>query len=219
MVSGTSKEQECYPVHLINRSLHEEVVDNVLGFHALTGCDTLSSFAGHGKKSCWTVFLQHPELLHGVGRDAPLGDVEKFLCYLYKAPCPSGGIDKARYDLFQKGKKAIEMLPPTRDALELHLARANHQAKVWLQSDKVDVVTENPEETGGWNVVDGHLEIVWLRKPSVPSSCMELVTCGCKTKCRTHACVCNKKRQVCIPACGCDTDGCLNTAGLEHEQD
>ena len=111
------------------------------------------------------------------------------------------------------------MLPPTRDALELHLARANHQAKVWLQSDKVDVVTENPEETGGWNVVDGHLEVVWLRKPSVPSSCMELVTCGCKTKCRTHACVCNKKRQVCIPACGCDTDGCLNTAGLEHEQD
>ena len=219
MVSGTSKEQECYPVHLINRSLHEEVVDNVLGFHALTGCDTVSSFAGHGKKSCWTVFLQHPELLHGVGRDAPLGDVEKFLCYLYKAPCPSGGIDKARYDLFQKGKKAIEMLPPTRDALELHLARANHQAKVWLQSDKVDVVTENPEETGGWNVVDGHLEVVWLRKPSVPSSCMELVTCGCKTKCRTHACVCNKKRQVCIPACGCDTDGCLNTAGLEHEQD
>ena len=43
MMSGTSKEHECYPVHLINESLPQVVVDNVLGFHALTGCDTVSN--------------------------------------------------------------------------------------------------------------------------------------------------------------------------------
>lgn len=139
------------------------------------------------------------------------------MCHLYKAPCSSSGIDRARHDLFQKGKRAIDMLPPTSDALALHLARANHQAKVWLLSDKV-YVNESPEETGGWKVVDQHLVAVWQRKPPVPQSCLELITCGCRTKCRTHACSCLKNGLPCIPACGCNADGCLNTAGMEHDQ-
>lgn len=130
MMSGTSKLQECFPVHVINETLPPAVVENVLGFHAITCCDTVSSFTGHGKKSCWNVFLQHPELLHGVGRDGPLSDVEEFVCLLYKSPHSSSGVDRARHDLFQKGKKALEMLPPTSDALELHMSRANYQAKV-----------------------------------------------------------------------------------------
>jgi len=219
MMSGTSKEQECFPVHIINENLPRVVVENVLGFHAITGCDTVSSFAGHGKKSCWRVYLQHAELLQGVGRDGPLDKVEEFVCLLYKAPCSMSGVDRARHDLFQKGKKAIEMLPPTSDALELHLSRANHQAKVWLQANKSDVVIPSPQETGGWQVMDKRLEVVWLRKPSVPSSCLELVTCGCKTKCCTHTCICHRKGQPCKPACGCDADGCLNTAGSGHGLD
>ena len=30
----------------------------------------------------------------------------------------------------------LEMLPPTRDSLELHTICANYQAKIWLQADK-----------------------------------------------------------------------------------
>ena len=131
---------------------------------------------------------------------------------LYKSPHSSSGVDRARHDLFQKGKKALEMLPPTSDALELHMSRTNYQAKVWLQANKADVDVPDPEETGGWQATDGRLEVVWLRKPSVPSSCLELVTCGCKSKCRTQACRCDKIGQPCIPACGCDAEGCMNMA-------
>ncbi len=212
-MSGTSKEQECFPVHVINRTLPPVVVENVLGFHAITGCDTVSSFAGLGKKSCWNVYLQHPELLHGVGRDGPLSDVEEFVCLLYKSPHSSSGVDRARHDLLQKGKKALEMLPPTSDALELHMSRANYQAKVWLQANNTDVDVPDPDETGGWQVTDRQLEVVWIRKPSVPNSCLELVTCGCKSKCHTQACLCHKAGQSCIPACGCDAEGCMNTTG------
>jgi len=48
----------------------------ILGFHTVTECDTVSSFAGHGKKSCWAVFLQHPELLKDEGRDGVIVEVE-----------------------------------------------------------------------------------------------------------------------------------------------
>ncbi|KAL7380914.1 hypothetical protein ABVT39_025940, partial [Epinephelus coioides] len=30
--------------------------------HALTGCDTVSSFAGHGKKAAWSPWKSLPEL-------------------------------------------------------------------------------------------------------------------------------------------------------------
>ena len=46
------------------------------------------------------------------------------------------GVDKARADLFRKGKKKLDDLPPTSDALQLHAMRANYQYKVWLHADK-----------------------------------------------------------------------------------
>ena len=30
-------------------------------FHAITGCDTVSSFAGRGKKTAWDVWMSHNE--------------------------------------------------------------------------------------------------------------------------------------------------------------
>ena len=62
--------------------LSQEVHKHILGFHALTGSDTTSSFAGFGKKSYWKMFIQHPLLLDGVGRDGPFEPDEEFICYL-----------------------------------------------------------------------------------------------------------------------------------------
>ena len=42
----------------------------------------------------------------------------------------------ARLQLFGKANKGLYMLPPIRDALELHAIRANYQAKIVLQADK-----------------------------------------------------------------------------------
>jgi len=32
-------------------------------FHALTGCDTVSSFARHSKKTAWATWIVFPELM------------------------------------------------------------------------------------------------------------------------------------------------------------
>ena len=46
----TSKDTKCYPAHTIYQKITSEVAENLLGFHAVTGCHAVSSVAGHGKK-------------------------------------------------------------------------------------------------------------------------------------------------------------------------
>ena len=85
--------------------------------------------------------------------DGPSEPVEEFICYLYMAPDVNGGVDKARADIFRKGKKELDHLPPTSDALQLHAMCANYQSKViW------------------WMAIYGH----WI------GSCMVNITCSSK---------------------------------------
>ena len=85
---------------------------------------------------CWKLFQLCPKLVSAVGRDGPIDVIETSVCKLYKVPdAPS--IDHARYLLFSKYQKAHEALPTKKDALELHIARANLHAKIWFQADRV----------------------------------------------------------------------------------
>ena len=213
MISGTAKQRKCYPVHLITKQLSQPVIENILGFHAFTGCDTTSSFAGYGKRTCWKVFLKNPQLLQGIGRDGHSAPAEQFVCHLYGATEPTAGVNKGRLDLFQKGKKSLEMLPPTADSFELHLARANYQAKIWLHAAQTKISIESPSTCGGWKLDELGLHMVWSGLPPVPEACIELVACRCKTKCKMTSCKCYQLGQICIPACGCDAENCLNPTG------
>jgi hypothetical protein len=212
MIAGTAKKRKCYPVHEVSRRLTQPVRDNLLSFHALTGCDTTSAFSGHGKKSCWRTFQKHPLLVSGVGRDGELAPVEEFVCHLYGTP-EQPTTNHARLHLFGKAKKVLEMLPPTRDALELHAIRANYQAKIWLQANKELIDVPSPVSTTAWKKDATSLTAVWTRLPAIPDACVELVTCGCKSKCKTARCSCFKKNMQCTAACGCDVVGCCNPAG------
>ena len=214
MMSGTSRQKKYYPINKISQKLSQTVVENILGFHALTGCDSTSSFTGFGNKTCWKLYLQHPHLLGGVGRDGPPAETEEFVSRLYANTEPVVGLNKLRLMMFQKGQKALEMLPPTKDAFDLHLARANFQAKIWLQANLPKMNSVSPCVTGGWKNKPSGIEIVWTLLPSVPSACLELISCGCKTKCRTAACKCYKAKQICLPACTCNAEDCCNPFGM-----
>ena len=82
-----------------------------------------------------------PELLDGVGRDGNSGGIEWYLCRLYG--CSEGthdlDIDVCRYRLFMKARKALDLLPPTKDALQLQLACCNEQAKIWISADDSNI--------------------------------------------------------------------------------
>ena len=192
MIGGTARERRCYPVHTIYKNLPQDIHKNILSFHALTGSDTTSSFAGFGKKNCWQMFIRDPLLLDGVERVVPFEPVEEFICYLYIAPDVYGGVDKARADIFRKGKKELDHLPPTSDALQLHAMCANYQSKVWLHADKqcIQSFAGSPESSGGWLSMSIGLAVAWSSLPAVPKVCLELVACVCLTKCKSSACKC-----------------------------
>lgn len=114
MLGGTARQRKCYPVHIITNKLSQEIIQNILQFHALTGSDTTSSFTGFGKKKCWKVFEQYPLLLYGIGRDGPVEDAEEFVCRMYGALDPLAGINQCRNYLLERGNKELEKLPPTK---------------------------------------------------------------------------------------------------------
>jgi len=82
------------------------------------------------------MFLNHSHLVQGIGgRDGELAPIEQFVCRLYGAP-EQPTVENAKLQLFGKANLDLEMLTPTRDALEIHTARVNYQSKIWLQTDQ-----------------------------------------------------------------------------------
>ena len=123
IISGTENKWKCYPIHAVSERFMQPLKDNPLSFHALTGCDTTSSFNGS-----WKTFENQPLVVKGIGHDGELAPIEQF-CQLYGTP-EKPPINHARLQLSGMAKKGLEMLPPTRDALELHTAHVNYQAKI-----------------------------------------------------------------------------------------
>ncbi|ROL03949.1 UDP-N-acetylglucosamine/UDP-glucose/GDP-mannose transporter [Anabarilius grahami] len=139
MKAGTAKKPLYIKVHDIKMS--NEILDGLLAFHAITGCDTTSQFTGTGKRTTWKVFQQCPHLLHNFGEDevpspAILSSAEQFVCKLYDPKTTSTSIQDVRCALFRKVKANVDTLPPTKDTLYLHLMRAHYQTKVLLKSEK-----------------------------------------------------------------------------------
>ena len=58
------------------------------------------------------MFEANTHLLGGVGRDGTPEHTEDFICRLYGAPDPIGGVDQARDDMFERGHKEQERLSP-----------------------------------------------------------------------------------------------------------
>ena len=83
--SGTKKD----PKHVL---IHEMKLDASLrsvlpAFHALTGCDTVSQFAGIGKVTAWKAFENNSQLLTGLGcgwlTTETIDNVEAFVCKIH----------------------------------------------------------------------------------------------------------------------------------------
>ena len=176
MIYGTTKKRKCYPIYALSERLAAiSLRDNLLGFHALTGCNKTSAFSGHGKRSCWKTFQNHPHLVQGIGHDGELAPIEQFVCHLYGTP-EQQTVVNARLQLFGKGKLGLEMVPPTRDALELDTARANYQAKIWLQANQENIDIPSLTDIPAWMMESDCLKAVWTRLCPFPDPCLELVT-------------------------------------------
>ena len=63
----TARGMKYYSAHLVAELLHQSVLSNILDFHTLSGCDTVSSFSSIGNKTCLKMFNKNPHPLPGIG--------------------------------------------------------------------------------------------------------------------------------------------------------
>ena len=92
-------------MNILHQDLPPCQVEALLSFHAITGCDSVSQLAAHGKTTTWKVFQTHNQLLTDLGTEdwRYTSNVEQFTCHLYKVPDDVNTCDKARVILVSKG--------------------------------------------------------------------------------------------------------------------
>lgn len=222
MFSGTSRRKRYIPVHKI--TLPEEKRKSLLAFHAITGCDTTSQFAGIGKQTAWKVFDSSPRLIEHLGEDCPpeasvLADAEAFVCQLYNYGTDGVDIDKERAAAFRKVKKNLDSLPPTKDALHLHIHRANFQSMIWKNAKEPRPSPASPEENG-WFYKEGILKPKLTNQEEISASCLQLAFCGCSREdsCVNRRCTCVRLSLGCSKGCKCG-DTCRNTRNNSVEEE
>ena len=58
-----SKKPIYIPVHNVVKSIPQSVLETLIPFHTLTGCDTTSFIAQHSKKTAWDTLVHHSHLI------------------------------------------------------------------------------------------------------------------------------------------------------------
>jgi len=169
----------------------------------------------------------HPDLLKGLKKlgsnSAEMEDKTQSACHslisvLYGGS-PTESLDSIRYELFAKKSYSNEKLPPTTDAFQEHLKRANYQTFILAHATQQYLKLPSPE-TSGW-MKDGQQQLVPRRmsQPAAPDAVLVFVKCGCKSDYRYRRCGCRKEDMMCTDACSCDSEQCINRVPYKDDTD
>lgn len=209
---GTGKHFRYIAVHEIADTLGPLKSAALPVFHAITGCDTTSSFAGKGKKTAWDTWTNNPDItaafLEISSCPSSISDfcfsvIERFVVKLYDRTTNSQNVNLTRKQLFAQKGRTLESIPPTRDALLQHVKRAAYQSGyVWSQCLVVKPTLPNPSEWG-WSLINDVWQPLWITQSVADGFCQELLRCGCKTGCKTRLCKCVRSNLKCTALCGC----------------
>ena len=131
---GTGKNYWMISAHGIYAALGEEKSLALPMFHAFTGCDTVSSFSGRGKKIAWETWNVFPEVtdaFQSLMRQPQQSDVEnamivleRFVVLLYDKTSCRSHVNEVRVDLFAYKGRDVLHIPPTQGCLIEHVKRA-----------------------------------------------------------------------------------------------
>ena len=183
-------------------------------FHALTGCDTVSSMNGIGKRSAWAAWKAYPqmdavfaELSHNPNSMLDhFSDIERFIVIAYDRTSGHFEVNEARKHLFTKKGRDIQSIPPTQAALHQHMKRALFQGgHCWSHALSAAPNLPSPSDWG-WVREGDHWKPVWTTKEDASKALNKLIKCGCKKGCKEKRCKCKKAGLTCTALCLCD--GC-----------
>ena len=211
LVTGTRKRQHVVDIQSLAGRLGIDVCNAIAGLHAFTGCDSTSAFSGKGKKLALDLIQNDNNLnraMQLLGTNFEVTDelnelCEQFAIRLYSPVAPT--INEQRYILFCTRNLQSQQLPPTRDALKKHIARANYQTAIWKSALEAQPSIPSPDGHG-WSVVDNAIVISWKDNDAAPHALLNLTRCGCKTPCATNRCSCRSSNLACTVACRCPAE-------------
>ena len=158
----------------------------LLGMHALTGCDTTSYPYAKGKVSALKTMLAGDfsdldDLLGEVGvTQADLMKVAiTFFIAMYGLPRGTS-IESARFAIFAKNKKNPKVMAlPTTSANPLqHVLRAHLQMMLWKAADERGPPHESDDITQfGWEFHDGISVPVIAQRDAAPTQLIGVIKC------------------------------------------
>ncbi|XP_038062969.1 uncharacterized protein LOC119733637 [Patiria miniata] len=208
--TGRGKNLRTVNISQVSRVLGAERTKMLIGLHCLTGCDSTSGFRGKGKttpaKLAFKEVNAYP-VFRAIGDDFTvtadvISGAEEFICHLYgQLDCTNVNI--ARYNLFQLGTVMETLMPPNKDALHLHVKRANYQAAIYKRA--LEARPEVPSPHGrGWNIIDDVITIHWMDLPPAPDNVLALAYCSCTiSQCTKGRCSCLGNNLPCTDLCKC----------------
>jgi hypothetical protein len=203
----------------------------LLGMHAVTGCDTVSYPFNKGKITALSKLQEgdFPELYSVIGEETAthedlLKTGQKFFAVLYGQPkCTS--MNAARHAIYTKKKgkpPLVKSLPPTDENLLLHMLRSHHQTILWKAADKQNAPPLCINNFG-WEILNGIPSPVIARGPPAPPELMKVISCQCKATgnaCAQANCSCFGAGLSCTTYCHSERsiDECHNPM-TKHEED
>ena len=97
---------------------------------------------------------------------------------LYDSISTSSSVNECRKEPFSKKGRLPDGIPPTTDALQLHIYRVIYQASYcWAQSLSKILSLSDPCEWG-WKMEAKHYEIARTSIPEDSKMCNELIRCS-----------------------------------------
>ena len=123
-------------------------------FHALTGCDVTSSFAGKGKHTVWTAWDDATSAMCTLSRMPTtesgmnvLPIIERLIVIIYDRGSSESWVNGDIRELFTQKGSGIENIPPTKDALAQHVLGVGYEARhVWGQATINDPQLPSPAD-------------------------------------------------------------------------
>jgi len=212
-MEGCSRSHAIIDVNKIVQQ-HNAVIPNLLGVHALSGCDTVSSFAGIGKATVFKRLMTFTDNLRLGDQSASLDEVTesclRFVATLYGKEQETS-LNSMRANIFKRkiaGQRHIppklSSLPPTIAAFKLHCQRAHFQTALWKAAGMSSPPNLDPLQHG-WEMNGSELRPVFTPpgQLAAPDEVLNLIRCGCKTGCKTALCSCVKFTLTCSEFCKC----------------
>jgi hypothetical protein len=222
---GTKTRTQFLDISQLRLSLGDDICRALIGFHAFSGCDTVSAFVGRGKLGPLNrmrsnkVFL---ETFTSLGNTwdfstETFGNLQHFTCLMYAPTTKTVVVNQLRHDLFfaKRGEVESNHLPPCEDTLTKHAMRANYQAGVWKRCLEKQPTIPDPEGHGWKKDETGILGLDWMEGKPAPDAVIEMMACQCKRVCKEGECVCLDKRLKCTPMCKLQECGNMRVDDVE----